>query len=443
MWNKALFGHGCLELWLGRGLPLSPYLRGVIIQLLRKEMKPQDSKSRRTFFLLLGSKTSLSGQCFVHGCGNGCVIVIGTMVLDPWVSIEAFFDAPVVNVKWKADRKSVELVRFGLLWKIFDLVGQLGVSFRCPILEDSSGSERSGPWLLGGVDGTSFLVSPVGLFQPKAGKGVMVCGIVKDPSKPDPAYITILSNDKGKWPDYPLLSVAPLSERRQRLYCQIIRSLEARFIFLSSKKSQRRQKVDLVNLRLFQEWWSPLLWEENCHRAIVLNSVQGSTKTGQHSQQGRTGEDEGPLLLKDAEDNTGPKLRGSTRVWKPNPKCENSAYAVMKGEVRILLGEIHGLTGPVLLPRIILRIVQLSSGIVKQREGCTDSHPSNPEKDGSFLSLFKKQHFSQKCRLLLVNGLSIGRNSFFFPFVRPTEAFEKTSMANYQCESLLISQAFK
>ena len=191
MWNKALFGHGCLELWLGRGLPLSPYLRGVIIQLLRKEMKPQDSKSRRTFFLLLGSKTSLSGQCFVHGCGNGCVIVIGTMVLDPWVSIEAFFDAPVVNVKWKADRKSVELVRFGLLWKILDLVGELGVSFRCPILDDSSGSERSGPWLLGGVDGTSFLVSPVGLFQPKAGKGVVVCGIVKDPSKPDPAYITV------------------------------------------------------------------------------------------------------------------------------------------------------------------------------------------------------------------------------------------------------------
>lgn len=120
--------------------------------------------------------------------------------------------------------------------------------------------------------------------------------------------------------------------------CQILRSLEARFIFLSSKKSQRRQEVDLVNLRLFQEWWSP--WEENCHRAIVLNSVQGSTvrrrspwKTGQHSQQGRTGEDEGPSQLKDAEDNTGPKLRKSTRMWKPNPKYENSAYAeVMKGE---------------------------------------------------------------------------------------------------------------
>lgn len=137
-----------------------------------------------------------------------------------------------------------------------------------------------------------------------------------------------------------LAKLAPLSERRQRLYCQILRSLEARFIFLSSKKSKRRQEVDLVNLRLFQEWWSPLLWEENCHRAIVLNSVQGSTvrrrspwKTGQHSQQERTGEDEGPSQLKDAEDNTGPKLRKSTPMWKPNPKYENSAYAeVMKGE---------------------------------------------------------------------------------------------------------------
>lgn len=37
--------------------------------------------------------------------------------------------------------------------------------------------------------------------------------------------------------------------------------------------------------------------------------------------------------MKDAEDNTGPKLRKLTPMWKPNPKYENSAYAeVMKGE---------------------------------------------------------------------------------------------------------------
>ena len=33
------------DLWLGRGRPLNPYLRGVIIDLLRKEMRPKVSDS--------------------------------------------------------------------------------------------------------------------------------------------------------------------------------------------------------------------------------------------------------------------------------------------------------------------------------------------------------------------------------------------------------------
>lgn len=31
-----------LEWWLGRGLPLNPYLKGIIIDLLRKEMRPKE-----------------------------------------------------------------------------------------------------------------------------------------------------------------------------------------------------------------------------------------------------------------------------------------------------------------------------------------------------------------------------------------------------------------
>lgn len=39
MWTKMSLP---LELWLGRGRPLNPYLRGVIIDFLIKEMKPRD-----------------------------------------------------------------------------------------------------------------------------------------------------------------------------------------------------------------------------------------------------------------------------------------------------------------------------------------------------------------------------------------------------------------
>lgn len=38
MQTKTLLGPNGFELWLGRGRPLNPYLRGVIIDFLRKEM---------------------------------------------------------------------------------------------------------------------------------------------------------------------------------------------------------------------------------------------------------------------------------------------------------------------------------------------------------------------------------------------------------------------
>lgn len=33
-----------LDLWLGRGRPLNPYLKGFLVEFLRKELKPKDLK---------------------------------------------------------------------------------------------------------------------------------------------------------------------------------------------------------------------------------------------------------------------------------------------------------------------------------------------------------------------------------------------------------------
>ncbi|KZV54692.1 Mitochondrial protein [Dorcoceras hygrometricum] len=41
---------------------------------------------------------------------------------NPDVNIQEFFNAPIVNRKWKITRTDPHLVRFGLLWKIFDMV---------------------------------------------------------------------------------------------------------------------------------------------------------------------------------------------------------------------------------------------------------------------------------------------------------------------------------
>lgn len=80
--------------------------------------------------------------------------------------LEDFFSAPVVNRKWKIDRTDPKLVRFGLKWKIYDMVAVKGINFRVPILDVGTGLPLGG-YILGGISGTDFLVSALGLTQPK------------------------------------------------------------------------------------------------------------------------------------------------------------------------------------------------------------------------------------------------------------------------------------
>ena len=64
-----------------------------------------------------------------------------------------------VNGKWKVDRTDPHLVRFGLLWKIYDLVALKSVFFfffPLPILESRSGTHPWFPYLLGELSGTDF-----------------------------------------------------------------------------------------------------------------------------------------------------------------------------------------------------------------------------------------------------------------------------------------------
>lgn len=43
--------------------------------------------------------------------------------LSPDVTLGAFFDAPMVEVDWKRrPDRSEELIRFGLMWKVYDIV---------------------------------------------------------------------------------------------------------------------------------------------------------------------------------------------------------------------------------------------------------------------------------------------------------------------------------
>ena len=115
--------------------------------------------------------------------------------MAPDVPIEAFFTAPVVNRNWKIDRTDPDLVRFGLMWKIYDMVAIRGLNFQLPIFGIGTWIPN-GPWLLGGITGTDFLVSALGVDQPRAGRGVVNPGQVIDFGI-TPAVKTIRYKTKG------------------------------------------------------------------------------------------------------------------------------------------------------------------------------------------------------------------------------------------------------
>jgi hypothetical protein len=108
--------------WLGRGSPLNPTLRGVIIDLLRREMKARElTLIPDDLFEVESMKEFLEWTTRVRDLLRYCRWYYCTAI-DPRVTIEEFFNAPVNNRKWKVDRTDSMLVRFGLLWKVYDLV---------------------------------------------------------------------------------------------------------------------------------------------------------------------------------------------------------------------------------------------------------------------------------------------------------------------------------
>jgi hypothetical protein len=54
---------------------------------------------------------------------------------SPDMSLQDFFEAPVVNRKWNTESTDPTLVRFGLLWKVYDWLADKGLDYKVPILD--------------------------------------------------------------------------------------------------------------------------------------------------------------------------------------------------------------------------------------------------------------------------------------------------------------------
>lgn len=59
------------------------------------------------------------------------------MGTDPLVLLARALDPPVVITGWKVNQTDPVLVKFGLLWKVYDYVGQRGLNWMPPVLGES------------------------------------------------------------------------------------------------------------------------------------------------------------------------------------------------------------------------------------------------------------------------------------------------------------------
>jgi len=58
------------------------------------------------------------------------------------------------------------LVRFGLKWRLWDKVQEMGLGWSLPALSPGSSNSICQNWLLGGEGDKQFLVEPAGLIIP-------------------------------------------------------------------------------------------------------------------------------------------------------------------------------------------------------------------------------------------------------------------------------------
>jgi len=152
-----------LAWWLAGGEPLNPYAKGILIESIRKALKPKD-------LVLPPSELTFEGQRdnFEYTLYRGwieswlkwlhwyCTLPLG---YDP--QIEELFEAPMAETSWHRRTFNEDYYKYGLLWKCFDILRDLNYSlFTCPPCLDGNVNQPNG-WISGGRKGSAFIVSPI------------------------------------------------------------------------------------------------------------------------------------------------------------------------------------------------------------------------------------------------------------------------------------------
>lgn len=98
-----------------------------------------------------------------------------TVAMNPAVTLEEITSGPSVITCFSRNNTEDELVRFGFLMKLYELCESFVlIASDGWALPEPKEVSLDGFYLLGGLDGSDYLVRSRGLCQPRAGGGVVV-----------------------------------------------------------------------------------------------------------------------------------------------------------------------------------------------------------------------------------------------------------------------------
>ena len=109
-----------IEWWIGRGKPINPYLKGIIVDYLRRELKSKEIKLIPEEFVFDGEKEILDRKLVRNWLSQWLKWLnwYHTVAWGSNPSIDALLDAPICSNSWKRSNFDKDYYNFGLVWKL-------------------------------------------------------------------------------------------------------------------------------------------------------------------------------------------------------------------------------------------------------------------------------------------------------------------------------------
>lgn len=98
---------------------------GILVNFLRREMAPKDLCLYPDEVIVTDGSREFAEYTTLRSWVRQWLNYVKwyyMVAVSPGVTIQDLLDAPFVNRKWQVESTDSQLVRFGLVWKVFDLV---------------------------------------------------------------------------------------------------------------------------------------------------------------------------------------------------------------------------------------------------------------------------------------------------------------------------------